>query len=600
MGALLEDEGLEYKDLHRGDVIEGVVMGTDRDGILVNVGSKFEGVIPPHEMRSLGPELASRLNVGERVLVYVMQPETPDGQLLLSLDRARGEKGWRVLQQRFEEGESFEAQVSGYNKGGLLVNVEGVHAFVPLSQVVGVRPERGEDGENSLAQMVGRTLHLKVIEINRRRNRVILSERAALQEWRSQQKERLLSELREGDIRRGKISSIRSFGVFVDLGGADGLAHLSELSWERNKTPEDMFRVGDEIDVYVMKVDQETKKIALSLRRAQPELWEGIVDKYLVGQVVPGVITKLVTFGAFARIDGPVEGLIHVSELVDRRIAHPKEVVNEGDIVPLKIVRIERDRHRLGLSLRRARDEGEAMGFVFSSTGEVEDVPEDLREQLAVEVPPEAEAKAPAVAEAEPPVEAEVEAEPMAEVEVEAEAEGAVAVVEAQAEAEAAPEAEAVVEAEAEAEGAVAVVEAQAEAEAAPEAEAVVEAEAEAEGAVAVVEAQAEAEAEPEAVAEVEAGVEAEAEAEVVAEAEAEPTAEVEAEVEAEADVEAEEEAEVQPEVVGEAEVLVEVDEATPLVAEEEALAGTEEEQTEEAGEKDASAAEEEKSSLEG
>jgi small subunit ribosomal protein S1 len=463
MGALLEGQDLEYRDLHRGDVIEGLVMGTDRDGILVNVGSKSEGVIPPHEMRSLGPEPAARLNVGERVLVYVMQPETPEGQILLSLDRARGEKGWRVLQQRFEEGQSFEAQVSGYNKGGLLVNVEGVHAFVPLSQVVGVRPERVEDGESALAQMVGKTLHLKVIEINRRRNRVILSERAALQEWRSQQKERLLSELREGDIRRGKISSIRSFGVFVDLGGADGLAHLSELSWERNKAPEELFKVGDEIDVYIMKVDQETKKIALSLRRARPELWEEIVDKYHVGQVVPGVITKLVTFGAFARIEGPVEGLVHVSELVDRRIAHPKEVVKEGDIVPLKILRVERDRHRLGLSLRRARDEGEDMGFVFSATGEVEYVPDSLREQLAAEAPVEAPAEAPAEAAVEAPVEAEAEAPAEAAVEalVEAEAE---APAEAEVEAPAEAAAETPVEAEAEA-PAEAEVEAPAEAE---------------------------------------------------------------------------------------------------------------------------------------
>ena len=491
MGALLEGEGLQYRDLHRGEVIEGLVMGTDRDGILVNVGSKSEGVIPPHEMRSLGPEAAARLNVGERVLVYVLQPETPEGQILLSLDRARGEKGWRVLQQRFEEGQSFEAQVSGYNKGGLLVNVEGVHAFVPLSQVVGVRPERVENGESALAQMVGKTLHLKVIEINRRRNRVILSERAALQEWRSQQKERLLSELREGDIRRGKISSIRSFGVFVDLGGADGLAHLSELSWERNKAPEELFKVGEEIDVYIMKVDQETKKIALSLRRARPEQWEEIVDKYNVGQVVPGVITKLVTFGAFARIDGPVEGLIHVSELVDRRISHPKEVVKEGDIVPLKILRVERDRHRLGLSLRRGRDEGEAMGFVFSPTGEVEYVPENLREQLAEEAPVEAEAKAPAEAEVEAPVEAK------AEVPVEAEAE---ALVEAPAEAEV----EAPVEAE---------VEAPVEAEAEAPVEAEVEAPAEAEAEVPV-EAEVEAPAEAEVEAPVEAEVEAPAEAE--------------------------------------------------------------------------------------
>jgi small subunit ribosomal protein S1 len=570
MGALLEGEGLQYRDLRRGEVIEGLVMGADRDGILVNVGSKSEGVIPPHEMRSLGPEAAARLTVGERVLVYVLQPETPEGQILLSLDRARGEKGWRVLQQRFEEGQSFEAQVSGYNKGGLLVNVEGVHAFVPLSQVVGVRPERVENGESALAQMVGKTLHLKVIEINRRRNRVILSERAALQEWRSQQKERLLSELREGDIRRGKISSIRSFGVFVDLGGADGLAHLSELSWERNKAPEELFKVGDEIDVYIMKVDQETKKIALSLRRASPELWEEIVDKYHVGQVVPGVITKLVTFGAFARIEGPVEGLIHVSELVDRRITHPKEVVKEGDIVPLKILRVERERHRLGLSLRRARDEGEGMGFVFSPTGEVEHVPEDLREQLAAEIPVEAEAKAPAEAEAEALVEAEVAAPAEAEVEAPAEAEA-----EALVEAEVAAPAEAEVEAPAEA-----LVEAEVAAPAEAEAEAPVEAEA-----------KAPAEAEPEAPVEAEAKAPAEAEPEAPAEAEAEAPAEAEAEAPAEAEIEAPAEAEVEPPAEAEAEAPAEAEAEAPIEAEveppaeaePEAPAQAEEEQAEEA-----------------
>jgi small subunit ribosomal protein S1 len=604
MGALLEGEDIEYRDLHRGDVIEGLVMGADRDGILVNVGSKSEGVIPPHEMRSLGPEPAARLNVGERVLVYVLQPETPEGQILLSLDRARGEKGWRVLQQRFEEGQSFEAQVSGYNKGGLLVNVEGVHAFVPLSQVVGVRPERVENGESALAQMVGKTLHLKVIEINRRRNRVILSERAALQEWRSQQKERLLSELREGDIRRGKISSIRSFGVFVDLGGADGLAHLSELSWERNKAPEELFKVGDEIDVYIMKVDQETKKIALSLRRARPELWEEIVDKYHVGQVVPGVITKLVTFGAFARIEGPVEGLIHVSELVDRRIAHPKEVVKEGDIVPLKILRIERDRHRLGLSLRRGRDEGEALGFVFSPGGEVEQVPENLREQLAAEAPAEAEAEAPAVAEVEAVVEAEaevsVEAELEAVVEVEAEAEApaeaaveapAEAEVEAPAEAEAEVPIEAEVEVPAEAEApAEAELEAavEAEVEAPAEAEAEVPIEAEVEAAVEV-EVEAPAEAEVEAPAEAEVPIEAELEAVVEVEAEAAVEVEVEAPAEAEAEAPAEAEAEVPIEAEVEAaaevevEAVVEAEAEAPAEAEAEAQEEAKEEETEKA-----------------
>jgi small subunit ribosomal protein S1 len=383
MESLLDDQSLDYRSLRRGDVVEGQVMGSDRDGVLVDVGSKSEGIIPPNEMHSLGADGPARLQPGDKVLVYVLQPESAEGQIILSLDRARGERGWRVLQQRFEEGDSFEAEVSGFNKGGLLVNVEGVNAFVPLSQLVGIRPERGEeDTEGSLAQAVGRNLRVKVIEINRRRNRVILSERAALQEWRSQQKDRLLSELKEGEIRRGKITSVRSFGVFIDLGGADGLAHLSELSWERNRSPEEIYHVGDEVDAYVMKVDPETKKIALSLRRAQPERWEGIVDRYQIGELVTGRVTKLVTFGAFARIDGPVEGLVHVSELVDRRINHPREVVTEGDILPLRIVRIERDRHRLGLSLRAARDEAERLGWEFNQDGSVSYVPEEIRREV--------------------------------------------------------------------------------------------------------------------------------------------------------------------------------------------------------------------------
>ena len=373
------ESSTEFKTLRRGEVIEGTVMGIQRDGVLVDLGSKSEGLIPTNEMHSMGADPLSKVSVGDKILVYIMQPEADQGQVTLSVDRARGERGWRVLQQRFEDGEAFDGEVTGYNKGGLLVNVEGVHAFVPLSQVVGVRPE--QEGEGGLASAVGKQLRLKVIEINRRRNRVILSERAALQEWRSQQKDRLLAELKEGEIRKGRVSSVRSFGVFIDLGGADGLAHLSEVSWDRNKTPEEMYRIGDEVDVYVMKVDPDTKKIALSLRRAQPEEWDLIVDKYQVGRVVPGMVTKLVTFGAFARIEGPVEGLIHVSELVDRRIAHPKEVVREGDLLPLKIVRIERDRHRLGLSLRDARDEGEKQGFVFSDAGEVIGVPDDIRQE---------------------------------------------------------------------------------------------------------------------------------------------------------------------------------------------------------------------------
>lgn len=387
MATLLDGEDkAQIRSLRRGEVVEGTIIAINRDGVIVDIGSKSEGVIPAGEMHSLGAEPLHRVSLGDTVVAYVLHPETSEGEVLLSLDRARGERGWRTLQQRFEDGESFEAEVSGYNKGGLLVNVEGVAAFVPLSQLVGLRPDRNDETGSSLAQAVGRQLRLKVIELNRRRNRVILSERGALQEWRSQQKDRLIAELQEGDIRRGRVSSIRSFGVFVDLGGADGLVHLSEISWDRARSPEELFKVGDEVDVFVMKVDAEAKKIALSIRRAQPAQWDGIVDKYQVNDVVPGVVTKLVTFGAFARIEGPVEGLIHVSELVERRISHPREAVNVGDVLPLRIVRIERDRHRLGLSLKQARDRGEMMGFTFGPDGEVLAAPEELREAFKDEI----------------------------------------------------------------------------------------------------------------------------------------------------------------------------------------------------------------------
>lgn len=355
-------EGLDdYKAISRGEIVDGVVMRVASDGVLVDVNSKSEGFIPTREMQSLGVEGLAKLKVGDEVVALVLIDL--EGQVLLSLDKARGEKGWRVLQRNFEKGETFEAPVEGYNRGGLLVNFEGVSGFIPVSQVASVRLERvDENADNpSMAKMVGLPLKLKVIEINRRRNRLILSERAALQDWREQQKSRLMEELKEGELRRGKVTGIRNFGAFVDLGGADGLIPLSELSWERVASPQDMLRVGQEVEVFVMKVDPESKRIALSLRRARPESWDQIVGKYAVGQLVAATITKLATFGAFARVQDSVEGLIHVSELSDSRIGHPKEVVKEGDVVTVKILRIEPERRRLALSLKQAREEAEGI-----------------------------------------------------------------------------------------------------------------------------------------------------------------------------------------------------------------------------------------------
>ena len=384
---LKEEETSGFKSLKRGEITEGSIMQVDRESIMVDVGSKTEGVVPSHEMRSLTQEDLAQMHVGDPILVYVLQTENQEGQVVLSLDRATGERGWRSLQQRFEAQEIFEAEVVGYNKGGLLVNIEGVRGFVPTSQALGLRGDATEEGaegvsEERFGEWIGKTLRLKIIEINRRRNRLILSERAAHQEWRAQQKERLLSELQEGSIRPGTVTSIRPFGVFVDLGGADGLIHLSELSWGRNPEPDEMVKVGDNIEVFILKVDPDTKKIALSLRRARPEAWEQVIDKFKVGQRIRGTITKLTNFGAFAHIEGPVEGLIHISELADRRITHPKEVVKEGDVLTLKIVRVERDRHRVGLSLRQAVDELEA-----EERGSVRQTIEALRDESLTRAP---------------------------------------------------------------------------------------------------------------------------------------------------------------------------------------------------------------------
>jgi small subunit ribosomal protein S1 len=383
MGALLDSESAQPGNLRRGEIVEGMVMGASPDGLIVDVGTKTEAVIPQGEMLSLGAEGTAKLKAGDTVRVMVLQPSSSEGHAIVSLDRARGEEGWDVLAERYESGEIFDAQVTGHNRGGILVNVEGVNAFVPLSQIDSVRRD-DPDAATALANLVGKDVRLKVIELNRKRNRVILSERAAMAEWRKDQKDKILDDLQEGEIREGRVSSITDFGVFIDLGGADGLAHMTELTWERGKKARDLYNVGDEVQAYILKVDRETKKISLSLKRAQPEKWDSTVDRFVIGQILIGRVTKLMAFGAFVRLDGPVEGLIHISELSNRRIQHPKDVVKEGDVVPVKLVRIEKDRHRLGLSLRQARADAEAMGFSFDQEGHVIDYPDDVREQFGL------------------------------------------------------------------------------------------------------------------------------------------------------------------------------------------------------------------------
>ena len=378
MGELL-DSLESIKPLRRGDVVEGVVMRADPDGIFVNIGHKAEGVVPPGEMRTLNPGELEGLTLGESIITFVVRTETGEQGAILSIDRAVGEHGWRILEKAMEAGTNIEGTIVGFNRGGAIVEAEAVQGFVPMSQLLSIprehfreaqeprqpaSSEQGDDAEGEVAErpdprteQIGKTLQLKVLEVNRGRNRAVFSERQAIQEWREEQKARLIQELTEGETRRGKVTGISSFGAFVDLGGADGLVHISELSWDSVNTPEDVVKLGQELDVYVLRVDAENKKIALSLRRLQPEPWETINERYEVGDLVEATVTKLTNFGAFARVEGSVEGLIHISELTERMISHPREVVREGDSVKLRILRIEPERRRLGLSLKQAEEE---------------------------------------------------------------------------------------------------------------------------------------------------------------------------------------------------------------------------------------------------
>ena len=356
MEQFLNDPSHDYKSLKYGDVMDGVIMHLDREEILVDIGSKSEGIVPSREYSSLSSDERSALAVGDTILVFVVQPENPEGHAVVSIDRARQEKSWRRLQELHEANEVIEAEVTNYNKGGLLVNLDGVRGFVPASQVTEIRGGDEASKQADMARLIGSSLPLKVIEINRHRNRLILSERQAVQERRDVMKERLIEELSEGEVRKGRVSSICDFGAFVDIGGADGLVHLSELSWSRVRHPSEVLRVGQEVDVYVLGINAQEKKIALSIKRTQAEPWSRVATAYEVGQLVRGTVTQLANFGAFARIEDGIEGLIHVSELVDDRVTHPKQVVSEGEDLLLRIIRIDPQRRRMGLSLRRALD----------------------------------------------------------------------------------------------------------------------------------------------------------------------------------------------------------------------------------------------------
>ncbi len=356
MESLLNQEGMALDFPQAGEIRTGVVASLSPAQILVSVGAKSEGVITGRELEAISPEERAALQVGQEILVYVLSAEDSSGNVVLSYTRAQEQKGWSEVEKMLEEGVPYEGKVDGFNKGGIIVPVHGLRGFVPASQL-GISRRRAVTGDTPAARyakMIGEPITVRVIEVDRKRRRLILSERAASSESRQSLKELVIESLKEGEVYSGKVTSLADFGAFVNVNGADGLVHLSEISWERVQHPSEVLEVGQEVKVKIINIDREKRRIGLSIRALQNDPWQSKVEKFKVGQLVEGVITRLTKFGAFARLEGDLEGLIHISEISETRIEHPKEAgLHEGSVVTLRIIRIDPEQRRIGLSLRK-------------------------------------------------------------------------------------------------------------------------------------------------------------------------------------------------------------------------------------------------------
>ena len=345
--------------MRRGDVLEVEIVKIDPEGFLVDSGHKSDALVPLRETRSMTTDEVAEIKVGDKLDVFVVRPDSGDQLPLLSFDRARAEHGWITLKKESELGNVVSGVIKSFNKGGAVVEVEGVQGFVPVSQLL--TPFQMDTTESSSVNndesRIGQSINMKIMTLDRNQKTLILSERQSIQEKQKLDLDKLLEEMKEGDIRDGKVTGISNFGAFVDCGGVTGLIHISEMSWDQVDSPGAILKAGQDVKVYVLKVDLETKKVAFSLRRLEAEPWSTVGDKYAVDQIVNGVVTKLADYGAFVRIDRSIYGLLHISEITEETIQHPKEILSENQELELKIISLEPEKRRLGLSLKQINQE---------------------------------------------------------------------------------------------------------------------------------------------------------------------------------------------------------------------------------------------------
>ena len=360
-----------------GDVVSGKVVRIDQDEVLVDIGYKSEGVIPMNELsirKSVDPH--DEVELGEEVDALVLTKEDQDGRLVLSKKRARFEKAWRKIEAAAESGEPVEGTVIEVVKGGLIIDL-GVRGFLPAS-LVDIRRVQNLD------EFLGTKIECKVIELNRSRNNVVLSRRAVLEEERKEVRQQILDRLQPGMVVEGAISNIVDFGAFVDLDGIDGLIHISELSWSHVNHPSEILSIGDVVPVKVLDIDRDRQRISLGLKQTQEDPWQRVIDTYRIGDELEGKVTKVVTFGAFVEIMDGVEGLVHISELAHHHVENPREIVEPGQDVRVKILEIDSERRRLSLSVKRVEEQlahiksaAEAgAAAAEANAGEIGDVPD--------------------------------------------------------------------------------------------------------------------------------------------------------------------------------------------------------------------------------
>src|SRR5829696_7135041 len=341
------DKTIKY--FNDGDIVEGTIVKVDRDEVLLDIGYKTEGVIPSRELsikHDVDPNEV--VSVGDEVEALVLTKEDKEGRLILSKKRAQYERAWGTIEELKEKDEAVKVTVIEVVKGGLILDI-GLRGFLPAS-LVEMRRVR------DLQPYIGKEIEAKIIELDKNRNNVVLSRRAWLEQTQSEVRSEFLNQLAKGQVRKGVVSSIVNFGAFVDLGGVDGLVHVSELSWKHIDHPGEVVEVGQEVTVEVLDVDLERERVSLSLKATQEDPWRQFARTHAIGQIVPGKVTKLVPFGAFVRVEEGIEGLVHISELAERHVEIPEQVVQVGDDVMVKVIDIDLDRRRISLSLKQANE----------------------------------------------------------------------------------------------------------------------------------------------------------------------------------------------------------------------------------------------------